>query len=126
MLYFPRICFLTSENSAGARSNRSKERAIAEAIKTVKQISKKGLEDYYQLSFGETYEFYFSAYLDDKVGVLSTFIKDMKSQRKIVAGKMGRHQRRLKITQEDISELNFKPSKNKSKKAKTQKSRQAT
>ena len=39
-------------------------------------ISKKSLDDYYyQLRMGEKYEFDFPSHLQDKIGVLRTFIK---------------------------------------------------
>jgi hypothetical protein len=42
-------------------------------------ISKKSLDDYYyQLRLGEKYGFDFKQHMDDKIGVLRMFIKDIK------------------------------------------------
>lgn len=42
-------------------------------------ISKKSLDDYYyQLRLGEKYGFDFKCHLDDKIGILRMFIKDVK------------------------------------------------
>lgn len=61
-------------------------------------ISKKSLDDYYyQLRLGEKYEFDFTAHLDDKVGVLRTFIKDIKTSKKDSRSKMDKHPKKLKI-----------------------------
>ncbi len=46
-------------------------------------ISKKSLDDYYyQLRLGEKYDFDFTSHLNEKVGVLRTFIKEIKSSKK--------------------------------------------
>ena len=52
--------------------------SLEEAAKQV-GISKKSLDDYYyQLRLGQKYGFDFKQHLDDKIGVLRMFIKDIK------------------------------------------------
>lgn len=53
-----------------------KKMTLQDAAKQV-GISKKSLDDYYyQLRIGEKYDFDFSLHMDDKIGVLRTFIKE--------------------------------------------------
>lgn len=61
-------------------------------------ISKKSLDDYYyQLRLGEKYDFDFTSHLNEKVGVLRTFIKEIKSSKKESRKKMEKHPKKLKI-----------------------------
>lgn len=64
-------------------------------------ISKKSLDDYYyQLRLGEKYDFDFNSHMNDKVGVLRTFIKDVKSSKKDSRRKIEKHPKKLKIIEE--------------------------
>lgn len=64
-------------------------------------ISKKSLDDYYyQLRLGEKYEFDFKSNLNEKVGLLRSFIKNVKSKRKDNKTKMDKHPKKLKIIEE--------------------------
>lgn len=61
-------------------------------------ISKKSLDDYYyQLRLGEKYDFDFKMYLNEKVGVLRTFIKEVKTRKKDSKNKIEKHPKKLKI-----------------------------
>lgn len=61
-------------------------------------ISKKSLDDYYyQLRLGEKYDFDFAMHMDDKVGVLRTFIKDIKPTKKDSRSQVEKHPKKLKI-----------------------------
>jgi hypothetical protein len=61
-------------------------------------ISKKSLDDYYyQLRLGEKYDFDFKIHMNEKVGVLRTFIKDIKPKKKDTYLKLEKHPKKLKI-----------------------------
>lgn len=70
-------------------------------------ISKKSLDDYYyQLRLGEKYDFDFKRNLNEKVGVLRTFIKDVKPCKKSESKiKSDKHPKKLKII-EEMAEMN--------------------
>jgi hypothetical protein len=49
---------------------------------------------------GEKYDFDFNSHMNDKVGVLRTFIKDVKSSKKDSRSKIEKHPKKLKIIEE--------------------------
>lgn len=69
--------------------------SLQEAAKMV-GLPKKSLDDYYyQLRLGEKYDFDFKAHLFERIGVLRTFLKDLKRDSKL--DKTEKHPKRLKI-----------------------------
>jgi hypothetical protein len=63
-------------------------------------ISKKSLDDYYyQLRLGEKYGFDFKSHMDDKIGILRMFIKDVKPKGR-KKDKNEKHPKKLKILDE--------------------------
>lgn len=76
-------------------------------------ISKKSLDDYYyQLRLGEKYDFDFKMYMNEKVGVLRTFIKDIKPKKKDSHLKLEKHPKKLKII-EEVGDYAQPPKRNK-------------
>lgn len=64
-------------------------------------ISKKSLDDYYyQLRLGQKYDFDFKLHLNQKVGVLRTYIKDVKTKKKDSRTKIEKHPKKLKIIEQ--------------------------
>lgn len=62
-------------------------------------LPKKSLDDYYyQLRLGEKYDFDFRAHLFDRIGVLRTFLKNLKENSKL--DKTEKHPKKLKIIDE--------------------------
>lgn len=69
---------------------------LQDAAKAV-GISKKSLDDYYyQLRLGEFYKFDFGAHLQEKVGVLRTFVKEFKPEKES-KNKNNKHPKNLRI-----------------------------
>jgi len=61
--------------------NHKKRLNLQDAAKIV-GVSKKSLDDYYcQLRLGELYNFKFSENLDEKMGVLRTYVKNYRPER---------------------------------------------
>lgn len=108
-----------SETSS-MKKERSKERVIFEVIEIVKKwreihmsknnfkkislqeaakvvgLPKKSLDDYYyQLRLGEKYDFDFKAHLFDRIGVLRTYLKNLKEHSQL--DKNEKHPKKLKI-----------------------------
>lgn len=78
--------------------NHLKKMSLQEAAKMV-GLPKKSLDDYYyQLRLGEKYDFDFKAHLFDRVGVLRTYLKNLKDNYKL--DKNEKHPKKLKIIDE--------------------------
>lgn len=61
-------------------------------------VSKKSLDDYYyQLRIGEKHSFDFAEHLNDKIGVLRTFIKEREPEKRGVRTRNAKHPKNLKI-----------------------------
>lgn len=76
--------------------------SLQEAAKLV-GLPKKSLDDYYyQLRLGEKYDFDFHAHLFDRIGVLRTFLKDLKQNCK--RDRTEKHPKRLRII-DDFDQL---------------------
>ncbi len=75
--------------------NNLKKVSLQEAARIV-GLPKKSLDDYYyQLRLGEKYDFDFRAHLFDRIGVLRTYLKNLKDQYKL--DKNEKHPKKLKV-----------------------------
>jgi hypothetical protein len=79
--------------------------SLQDAAKMV-GLPKKSLDDYYyQLRLGEKYEFDFRVHLFERIGVLRTFLKNLKENSQL--DRTEKHPKKLKIIDEfqQLSEL---------------------
>lgn len=78
-------------------NNNKKKINLQEAAKML-AVSKKSLDDYYcQLRLAELYQFDFGQHLDEKMGVLRSFVKERKVEEEQKNLRPHRHPKNLKI-----------------------------
>lgn len=81
-------------------NNNTKKVNLQEAAKML-GVSKKSLDDYYcQLRLAELYQFDFGQHLNEKMGVLRSFVKERKLEEEKKNLKPRRHPRNLKIIED--------------------------
>jgi hypothetical protein len=118
---------MSNENRPEKKDSRNKERSIKQAIELVKKwrelhlhgynyikrrlnlqeaaklvgISKKSLDDYYcQLRLAEFYNFDFYENLDQKMGVLRSYIKNYRPERENKRRQNDKHPKNLRIIEQ--------------------------
>jgi hypothetical protein len=81
-----------------AKPNNSKKKVNLQEAAKMLGVSKKSLDDYYcQLRLAEMYVFDFERNLNEKMGFLRGFVKEMKTEEELKKLKPHRHPKSLKI-----------------------------